>query len=561
MHNSDHLSERLWTYDDYTELDGRATDSVTGFASLGFIRAALRRSAWLWRTIAVAGMMIGVVIAVKLPTIYQASTSLLLDPMSTGGEDVGAPITNEQAVAQSRPVAELALNKLGLHQSIASFLASYTVTPLTDRALEITVNAPSSSDAVNRANVLATEFLQFRAGLLETQQQLLLGSLGQQINQDKQSVNSIAAQISQLSAQPQSSGQQAKLSNLEKEKGQATAALTALEQAVATDQASIQVSTDTIIKGSQVLGAATPVVPHSRLKRLLEYTVLGLIGGLVLGLGIAVIRALLSDRLRRRDDVAHALGAPVKLSVGTVRLGRRPGLKALQGTNVKRIVAYLGRAVPPPHQVLASLAVVPADDVRVPAVCLVSLAVSRARQGSKVVMADLCDGGPAARLLKASDPGVHTVSVQGTQLVVVVPERDDVALEGPLHRGPEQARAAETVAAACASADLLLTLATLDPSLGGEHLTGWARGAVTVVTAGRSSAARIQAVGEMIRLAGIPLISGVLIGADKTDESLGVITPPESDRNAIMEEGLRSDAKEFFITVDDGPGRRAPDGW
>jgi len=42
-----------------------------------------------------------------------------------------------------------------------------------------------------------------------------------------------------------------------------------------------------------------------------------------------------------------------------------------------------------------------------------------------------------------------------------------------------------------------------------------------VMTAGRSSSTRIHAVGEMIRLAGTPLISAVLVGADKTDESLG----------------------------------------
>ena len=28
--------------------------------------------------------------------------------------------------------------------------------------------------------------------------------------------------------------------------------------------------------------------------------------------------------------------------------------------------------------------------------------------------------------------------------------------------------------AACGSADLVLTLATLDPALGGDHLAGWA---------------------------------------------------------------------------------------
>ena len=46
------------------------------------------------------------------------------------------------------------------------------------------------------------------------------------------------------------------------------------------------------------------------------------------------------------------------------------------------------------------------------------------------------------------------------------------------------------------------------------------------MTAGRSSWTRIHAVGEMIRLAGMSLVSAVLVGADKTDESLGVTQPP-----------------------------------
>jgi len=45
-----------------------------------------------------------------------------------------------------------------------------------------------------------------------------------------------------------------------------------------------------------------------------------------------------------------------------------------------------------------------------------------------------------------------------------------------------------------------------------------------MVTAGRSSAARIYAVGEMMRLADMPEVSAVLIGADKNDESIGVPT-------------------------------------
>ena len=67
-----------------------------------------------------------------------------------------------------------------------------------------------------------------------------------------------------------------------------------------------------------MLDTAAPI-PHSRLKLAIVYAVTGLIAGLALGMGIVVVRALVSDRLRRRDDIAQALGAPVKLSVGAVR--------------------------------------------------------------------------------------------------------------------------------------------------------------------------------------------------------------------------------------------------
>lgn len=554
MRNRDHLPERLWAYDDYTELDDRSAESVTGLTSLGFIRAALRRRAWLWCVMAVAGLVIGFGFAAALHRVYQASTTLLLTPMSTSGEQPGTPITNEQAIAQSHAVAGLALSKLGLKESVSTFAASYTVADATDRVLVITTNAPSSSDAVSRANALATEVLLYRADLLETQQKLLFSVQDQQINQDKRNLTSITAQISQLSAQPTSPAHQTRLSSLAKEQSQATDALTALEQAVAVDQASIKVANDAVVQDSYVLNPASLISPHSRLKRLLEYGALGLIAGLVLGLGIIVIAALLSDRLRRRDDVAYALGAPVKLSVGRVRLGRGHGLEAAaQSINVKRIIAYLGSAVRPGRRGPASLAVVPVDEVRVSALCLVSLAVSHAQQGSKVVVADLCDGSPAAELLGAADPGLQTVSLHGTQLVVAVPEPHDVAPAGPLQNTPGWGRAAEPLAAACRSADLVLTLAALDPSLGADHLAGWARGAVAVVTAGRSSAARIRAVSEMIRLGGVQLISAVLIGADKTDESLGAAPTQDADRDAAAEEDSQSGPGDFFVTLDEGP--------
>ena len=128
------------------------------------------------------------------------------------------------------------------------------------------------------------------------------------------------------------------------------------------------------------------------------------------------------------------------------------------------------------------------------------------------------------------------MTAQGTRLTLAVPDPDDIAPAGPL--GPARSEAqrsafTQAVTSACASADLLVTLVTLDPALGAEHLPTWAAGAVVVVTAGRSSWARIHAVGEMIRLAGTSLTSAVLVGADKSDESLGVTQQPGALTGAV----------------------------
>ena len=105
--------------------------------------------------------------------------------------------------------------------------------------------------------------------------------------------------------------------------------------------------------------------------------------------------------------------------------------------------------------------------------------------------------------------------------------------------------------AACDSSDVLLTLVPLDPAFGGEHLATWATDAVVVVTAGQSSWTKIHAAGEMIRLAGTRLISAVLVGADKDDESLGDTYSPEAGHDAeAAGDGAYSDAEGFFIAVD-----------
>lgn len=512
-----------WSGNGFSAQD-KPSDVTTGLVSLAFIRAAIRRGARLWCATAIAGMLAGFGLYVAFPPAYEASASVLL----TLGpyENVNSAPMDNQVIAQSRAVAGLATRMLGLHQDAGSLLADYTVATGSPRVLLVTASAPSSAEAVRRANAVAAAFLRFRAAQLKAEQNIALRSADEQVSRVRQQVRSISEQISELQGRPASAAQQAQLTRLQHKQGQAAATLAVLQQNASASRASS--ATTLAVRGSEVLDAAAPI-RHSRLKRLLPRPAVGLVLGLALGLGFVVIRALSSDKLRRRDDIASALGAPVRLSVGEVRLSRwlrrRRGLAAADRADVRRIVAHLHAAVPASTQSPAALAVVPIGDPRVAALSLVSLALSCAQQGRNAVVADLVPGVPAARLLEAGEPGVRPVRWQDTELVVAVPDPGDVAPAGPLRSttpGAPEASFASAVAGACGSAGVLLTLAALDPSLGADHLPAWSAAAVVVVTAGKSSWTQIHTASQMMRLAGISPASAILVAADKHDESLGL---------------------------------------
>ena len=383
-------SAPLGAYDDLVVTENRSADSVPGLVSLGFIKGAIRRSAGLLLVMAVAGLVVGLGLYMASPHPYQASASVLLT--LSPYEDPQSAATNNQAIAETRAVAALAVQELGLpQQSVGSFLSTYAVTSVTDRLLTVTASAPSSAEAVLRANAVANAFLKFRAGDLQAQQNLMLGSLDQQISQAKQRVDSIAAQISQLPSQPTSSTQQSQLSKLQAEQTSATATLNSLQQAVNSDHTTTQPEMTAALKGSEILSVTA--VASAKKKALLRYGGVGLLAGLVLGLGIVVVRALVSDRLRQRYDVAYVLDAPVRLSVGPLRARgwppRLPGRAAKRDLDMRRIVAYLHRVVPRSTGGAPGLAIVAVDNAPVVARAVAALATSQASQGDQVVAADL----------------------------------------------------------------------------------------------------------------------------------------------------------------------------
>jgi capsular polysaccharide biosynthesis protein len=518
------LPEQLWDYDDFTGTgEGPRSEPLTSFVSLGFVGAALRRSAWIWCATAALGLVIGVGLLQKVHPAYQVTVSIFMtnDP----SEDPGSAMLVDALLAQDPRVAEAVIQKLGLNESPASLLKNYTATANNNAVLSITVISPSANAAASEANALAEEFLQYRTGILLAQQTSVSAAQSQKIAQDQKALSSLEKQISHVEGESATPAQQNELHSLRVKQASDSNVLATLQQSVASSQAISQLSTVSMISNSKIINTGYPAITHSRKKYAIEYVGGLFFGGLMLGMVIVIVRALASDRLRRRDDVADALGAPVRLSVSTSSRGslqpiiRRRACK--RNRDMKRVVSCLRSAVPSNRQAPVSLAVVAVDNPKTAASTIIELAVELVRDGKQVVVADLA-GGAIARLVHAKGPGARTVNVRGVSLVLVVPDPDDVAPLGPLHPQVKDEMANTAIAVGYSGTDVLITLATLDPAVGADYLKTWADDVIAVVTAGQSSVVKVRAAGEMIRYAGTHLLGGILLGADKSDDSLGM---------------------------------------
>lgn len=517
----DDLPERLWALEDLSAVqDGPAVNLTGGLVSLGYIRAALRRRARLWCLTTLLGVVVGLGLYVEIPAPYQASTTVLV----VDNTDPAVQVNNDIALAQSTAVADGAVRQLGLHEPAATLLKNYTVAPVSNQVLNITATAGTASDALRQAAAIASQFLKVRAQYAQIQEQLTEEQVNQQVSQAQKDLDSINSQISQLSSQsvPKS---------LQAEQQAASTRLAQTQQYATGTLATLATQTQVMAKGSEVI--VTPMLLHrSKLKGPLLYLVGSILGGLVLGLAIVSIGAIVSDRLRRRDDVAYAFSAPVRLSVGALRRSRLPsrGSGAARERDMRLVLKHLRQAVPGSSRGPASLAIVAVDDAETVAELAVSLAVAYANDGKRIVLGDLSSGARAARRLGVVEPGIEQVRVDDSSLMLVVPYPDDVAPVGPVRSRatpPGYREPDERLTVVAASADLVLSLVTLDPAVGAEHLSTWASDAVAIVTAGGSSAATIASAREMIRLAGVQLDSVVLIGADKNDTSLGMVSPDQ----------------------------------
>jgi hypothetical protein len=543
----------MLVYDDFAVTN----DPTTGIPGRPSLRAELRRRKLLWVTAAVVGLAMGIGLYKEMPPPYKA-TALVHIAVAPGTQALDEILT-EVNIAQSRKVALQAMTELNLPpdpKSVQRFMGSEAVTSPSDQFVLFTVKASSADDAVARARALAAAYVQLRAAQLKHSLQMTIDALNKAIARQQNVLAQLPARIATVQAQPTSAAQQAKLASLQAQQKQLPGRLRALQKAATGYETSTQVNNLKVINGSGKWGDAS-ATPRSKIKYPALYAVGGLFAGLAIGMGWVIVSALISTRPRRRYDIARALGAPVRLSIGRIRVSKLSARRAPEsagGRGIQQIATHL-RGVIGRERGRATLAVVAADDTIVPALSVISTAFAFARDGKRVIFADLTSGADGGRLLGCTEPGVHRHIAGQRNLTVVIPENSIAPPTGPIRYISAEVPPSgdPELDYAYHSADLLLTLLTINPALGADHLPTWARDAVMILTAGKPSATKIRTTAELIRLSGTAFVSAVIVGADKFDDSLGVLTIADDDElGEPSEDAAGRDARDTIFAQQDG---------
>jgi capsular polysaccharide biosynthesis protein len=484
-----------------------------GLVSLHFLVGAVRRR---WRRVVLAAVA-GACLALGLTQVVgaQPTATVTLLVVSDPTMDPDAAMATNLSLLRTRPVAQQVVENLHLSLSPERFLATVQGGELSNQLMTVTVTAPSSQEAIDRANELAAVYLTFRGAQISS-------SANSTIDANRERIDTLQHQIDDLTKRSdaaEASGRSQTALDLRTQRAQLQGEVAEAEDANV--QTALQ--NRAIVGASHVVDSATAVA-KSRIRRSGLAIASGLIGGTALGLGLVLTPAVLSTRLRRREDVARALGHPVRFSAGKVRSRRGWWFRGGQARkSADRLAHGLATALPDDAD-NARLTVATIGDVRDGAFVVGALADELVRESTRVAVVDLSSSNALARpsLVRwgGRDP------IRNRQLIRVHRQRVRVSkLAGLTSVG-------EGSAADLVKADVVLTLIELDLGAGIDMLGDLAESCVVLVSAGFASAERLRSSSTLLRQSGIQPAFAMLVGADEMDDSSGLLAPfIERDRS------------------------------
>ncbi len=295
------------------------------------LRASLQE---IWRrrllVIVVAALcgLGGVVYGFLKPANVTASALVLLPASTVSGSSdsgntgnsgaTGSGINTQAVIARSTPVLTAAGAKVSPSLGAPAVENLVTVKPLSSQILQIQAQAPKSRAAVQLANAVATSYVDYIGQLETSSGGPGVAALKKESATFTKQIKDLQAQMSTVSARIASEGagsvggqrDVALLGSLQSEQDQVSLQL----NTVASQIASAQLATKSRENTTRIFQSATaqPVSAYAvPLKKGIIGFAIGLLGAIV----FVLVRLQRGHRLRHRDEIARAAGAPVIASL------------------------------------------------------------------------------------------------------------------------------------------------------------------------------------------------------------------------------------------------------
>ncbi len=267
------------------------------------------------------GALIGLLFFMVSPPRYKASAQVLLpqQPNTASGQPARS-IETEIAIASSTDVLSGAAQNLTPRPSVESLKRDIHASSSTPDVLEITASADSRGQAIAMANAAVNAYRSYRTANAADASTQLVGQLQHSAAGLQSQISSLQTQIlsanAALASLPPGSSkaitQQEQIDNLHTQQGSATQALNALQGQIAQAQLNVDVNN----AGTQILESAT-TASNSAATTLARDLAIGALVGLIIAVGVIIIRDSRDRRVRRRDDIARTVGVAALASLST----------------------------------------------------------------------------------------------------------------------------------------------------------------------------------------------------------------------------------------------------
>ncbi|MFD4480030.1 MULTISPECIES: Wzz/FepE/Etk N-terminal domain-containing protein [unclassified Streptomyces] len=442
---------------------------------------AVRRRRRLWSSLALLGLLIGAAVAVLMPPPPTAVTKVLVTHQEDQANDTGTLIRTDVELLGTTRIAGQALKSLKSPEKPEDFMQDYRGTGVTNNLLQIDVTADTEAQAVARAKALADTFVADHVRRMRETAKAESKALIEQRDRMRVELAKVNKEIGDRSpdSDPKSS---ASVESLFARRAELNSRIADFDQRAA----EARTGTPKIIAGTQVVDAPR-ALRYSLPKAAVTNAAIGFILGLVLGLAVAAVGAVVAGRPVLRREISANLGASVIAELHRAR--RRPAKLWQRRRNRaarERLTATLARTVRGSAE----------------PVSLLELGCART---TSVIALDV------ARALAADGPVVIVDGLPGPQLANSRREPGDPAVVSG-----ERAAAVDHQVRR-------LGVGSVAPGTAWTDLQYLGGRTVLVVRAGHGSATWLHTVARQLADQRIPVLGVVLIDPDPRDRTDGTL--------------------------------------